>query len=175
MAVSATERPLNLDALTPPLNGRLARHGFIRSVAAAAANVSVGVDTGCHHPWPTFGPDEFRNAVAYPRTGSKRWSGSRRSCCGTHFLMLRLPDRMPTLQALSSASSSPAFTFKPVSRDQTANISRRCTPSHSQNSMLDTPHAPPEVTRVGLTARAACTPFGGCDDEPPQAHSRGWV
>jgi hypothetical protein len=33
-------------------------------------------------------------------------------------------------------------------------------PTHSQNSMLDTPDAPSEVTRVGLTATAACTPFG---------------
>jgi hypothetical protein len=56
MAVSATERPLNLDVLTPAFECRLARHGFIRSVAATAANVLVGVDAGCHHPWPTFAP-----------------------------------------------------------------------------------------------------------------------
>jgi TrwC relaxase len=32
------------------------------------------------------------------------------------------------------------------------------------------PHRGPltEVARVGLTAAAACTPSGGCDDEPPQ-------
>jgi hypothetical protein len=47
--------------------------------------------------------------------------------------------------------------------------------SHSQNSMLDTPDALPEVARVVLTALEACTPSGGCDDESPQAHSRVWV
>jgi hypothetical protein len=35
----------------------------------------------------------------------------------------------------------------------------------------NTPDAPSEVARVVLTAPAACTPSGGCDDEPAQAHS----
>src|SRR5215217_2946667 len=42
-------------------------------------------------------------------------------------------------------------------------------PSRFQNPMCHTPHAPPEVTWVGLTAPSPCTPFGGCDDEHPQA------
>jgi hypothetical protein len=29
------------------------------------------------------------------------------------------------------------------------------------NVMAHTPHAPPEITRVDLTATALCTPFGG--------------
>jgi hypothetical protein len=33
-------------------------------------------------------------------------------------------------------------------------------PSRSQTPMCHTPHAPSEVARVGLTAQAACTPFG---------------
>jgi hypothetical protein len=100
MAVSATERPLNLDALTPAFECRLARHGLIRSVAATAAK---RLSRGRHRvpsPLSDLRPDKFRKAVGL-RTGSKRWSGSRRSCCGTDFLMLRLPDRMPTSQALS--------------------------------------------------------------------------
>ena len=40
--------------------------------------------------------------------------------------------------------------FRPASR----------TPLRFQDPMCDTPDAPPEVARVGLTARAACTPFG---------------
>jgi hypothetical protein len=70
-------------------------------------------------------PKRERAGAVVLRTGSKRWSGSSRSGCGTDFLMLRLPDRMPTSQSLSSASSSPAFTFKPASRAQTADIARQ--------------------------------------------------
>jgi hypothetical protein len=47
----------------------------------------------------------------------------------------------------------------------------RVPPSVSELLMCHTPNAPPEVARVVLTAPAACTPSGGCDDEPPQAHS----
>jgi hypothetical protein len=47
----------------------------------------------------------------------------------------------------------------------------RVPPSRFQDPLCCTPHAPPEITRVGLTAKALCTPSGGCDDEPPQAHS----
>jgi hypothetical protein len=49
------------------------------------------------------------------------------------------------------------------------------TPTNFRNPMSSTPHAPPEVAQVGLTAVAACTPSGGCDDESPQAHSGLWV
>ena len=75
--------------------------------------------------------------------------------------MLRLPDRMPTSQALSSVSSSPAFTVKPVSRAQTADISRRCTPvSFSEfdvghNSLAPLPWLP------GIPDRIANNPDWG--------------
>ena len=86
MAVSATERPLNLDVLTPAFEWS-ACETRIHSIGGCngGKRLSQGGSTGCHHPWPTFAPDEFRNAVGL-RTGSKRWSGSRRSCCGTDFL-----------------------------------------------------------------------------------------
>jgi hypothetical protein len=51
----------------------------------------------------------------------------------------------------------------------------RVPPSRFQDPMSNTPHAPLEVARVGLTARAVCTPSGGCDDEHPQAHCGGRV
>ncbi len=34
-------------------------------------------------------------------------------------------------------------------------------PRRFQNPLCHTPHAPPEITRVGLTAPPACTSFGG--------------
>jgi hypothetical protein len=48
-------------------------------------------------------------------------------------------------------------------------------PHRFQDPMCHTPHAPTEVARLGLTAPAACTPSGGCDDEHPQADSGGRV
>jgi hypothetical protein len=64
--------------------------------------------------------------------------------------MLRLPDRIPTSQSVSSASSSPAFTtFKSVSRVRPPTSAVRCTPTHSQNSMLDTPISRP-ASAVGV-------------------------
>jgi hypothetical protein len=42
----------------------------------------------------------------------------------------------------------------------TCGTSTRRTPSNSQPFKSNTPHAPPELARVGLTVRAVCTPFG---------------
>jgi hypothetical protein len=42
---------------------------------------------------------------------------------------------------------------------QTGDSSVRRTPSNSEVSKLNRPHAPLEVTRVGMTAQAACTPL----------------
>jgi hypothetical protein len=68
--------------------------------------------------------------------------------------------------AVYSASSAPAL--NPV-LSQTVAL-----PSDvpMELSKLRVEHTPctPEVARVGLTAPAACTPSGGCDDEHPQAH-----
>jgi hypothetical protein len=50
------------------------------------------------------------------------------SCCGTDFLMLRLRDRMPTSQSISSASSSPASRIQPVSRTRAADTCRSMYP-----------------------------------------------
>jgi hypothetical protein len=39
--------------------------------------------------------------------------------------------------------------------------------------MCETPDAPQDVARVGLTVWRHVPPSGGCDDEHPQAHSWG--
>jgi hypothetical protein len=62
----------------------------------------------------------------------------------------KVPKQLPTTRAVITDD------LEPVSR----------TPSRFQNPMCHTPDAPPEVARVGLTAGPACTPLGGCDDEP---------
>jgi hypothetical protein len=79
----------------------------------------------------------------------------------------RLPaNSSPRLPALVYTASK----FCDVS-DRGSSVRR--THSNSQSFESNTPHAPSEVARVGLTAPAACTPSGGCDDERPQAHGRG--
>src|SRR5215218_2465534 len=72
--------------------------------------------------------------------------------------------------AVYSASSTPPLNRRDIS-DRPTSVRR--TPSNSQSFESNTPDAPSGVARVGLTAPAACTPSGRCDDEPPQAHR--WV
>jgi hypothetical protein len=76
-----------------------------------------------------------------------------------------------SLPAVSLAFSTPPLNpvlFRPPHVRPTYSI---------ELSKLRVEHTPctDGVARVGLTAWAACTPFGGCDDEHPQAHSRGRV
>jgi hypothetical protein len=78
MAVSATERPLNLDALTPAFEWSACE---IRIHSIGGCNGGKRLSRGRHgvpSPLADVRPDEFRNAD--PRTASKRWSGSKRSC-----------------------------------------------------------------------------------------------
>jgi hypothetical protein len=90
----------------------------------------------------------------------------RRACCS----------------ARSPADSSPSATWPGLHRPkieilmtQTADSSVGRTSSNSEVSRSSTPDAPPEVTRVVLTAGRHVPPSGGCDDEYAQAHSWGRV
>jgi hypothetical protein len=90
---------------------------------------------------------------------------------GAFFAQYRLGPPAPTdlTPAEPTADSSPTLSLarlvhRPRRRhlDRSAPIKQPAsrTPNNLQNLMWNTPHAPPEVTRVGLTAWAACTPFG---------------
>jgi hypothetical protein len=110
---------------------------------------------------------------AFPHSNAKRSSLRNRS---THSRRRRptadpSPIRlMPTtLHHPKRLQPSPAVTS--IRHGQPINLFD-VPPTAHRNPMSDTPHALSEVAWVGLTAPAACTPSGGCDDEHPQAH--GW-
>jgi hypothetical protein len=65
--------------------------------------------------------------------------------------------RSPLLTPAAQFSPKPAATYSAIPAVRCL-VSR--TPTRFQDSMCHTPDALPEVSRVGLTARAACTPFG---------------
>jgi hypothetical protein len=85
-----------------------------------------------------------------------------------------LPHRLLTHHRLPSPTlvlqSVPGRSNQPGGHTDDSGLFR-VPPNRFQDPMDHTPNAPPDVTRVGLTAPSACTPSGGCDDEPPQAHS----
>jgi len=85
-------------------------------------------------------PDEFRNAVGL-RTGSKRWSGSRRSCCGLTSrccaCQTECQHRKPSLRRRRHQHSHSNLCR--ALRPPTSPVD--VPPSHSQNSMFDTPDA----------------------------------
>ena len=84
------------------------------------------------------------------------------------------PERLALAEAKSIPRSTRGRPLSPGAHRAPKGTAARA-PSNPKASKSHTPHARSEVARVGLTAQAACTPSGGCDDEHPQAHSRVWV
>src|SRR5688500_3768426 len=82
--------------------------------------------------------------------------------------LLATIQRQPRSPRHTPTSGSPA----PVCVDVAGRPPILISQCSDSKSATITPHARPEVARVGLTARAVCTPSGGCDDEPAQAHGR---
>lgn len=115
---SATERPLNLDALTPAFEWSACQ---TRIHSIGRCNGGKRLSRGSTPSAITLSdlrPDEFRNAAG-PQTASQRWSGSRRSCWvfGVVVTSLHIQTCVP-LRPPTAPVDVPA--------------------SHSQNSMLDT-------------------------------------
>jgi hypothetical protein len=71
-------------------------------------------------------------------------------------------------RARGTTNTTVRFRWRCDFSDRATSVRR--TLSNPQSFKSNTPHAPPEVTRVGLTAEQHVPPSGGCDDEPPHAH-----
>ena len=118
-----------------------------------------------HRPVGLAGSQELRRPRIRRVTGSLLMSriSIRGERFNIHWRVIqrqpgRLCDCLPDHDEASFGNQARASPFGWASPPPSHLASR--TPQLSEMSMSSTPHAPPEVGRGGLTARAACTPFG---------------
>ena len=111
---------------------------------------------------PSAGPPSSRSSAAWARQPIPVYLtvGGARSALPAERLISNAALARSTAKLITRRLLGLVYTASKSCDVSDRRTSVRRTPSNSQSFESNTPHAPPEVARVGLTARAACTPFG---------------